>query len=310
MKHVRIFFSIFVFICTVGMPISFSQPTSWSVVSSAKQEVPFPDIPGYQTLKCDLHSHTVFSDGLVWPTVRVEVAWREDLDVLVISDHIEYQPHREDIPTNLNRSYQLASGSAASKNILMPRGTEITRDTPPGHFNAIFLEDIEPVSTELFIDSIEAANKQGAFVFWNHQAWQGEERGKWLDVHTEINEKGWLHGMEVCNGDEYYPTAHQWCLEKNFTMLGNSDIHQPSLLTESTPEKHRTVTLVFVKDRTLAALKEALFAGRTAVWYKNQLIGRKEYLEPLFANSIEISAPYISTPDTNCYEITNKTAID
>ena len=60
----------------------------------------------------------------------------------------------------------------------------------------------------------------------------------------------------------------------------------------------------------MAALKEALFAGRTAVWYKNQLIGRKEYLEPLFANSIEISAPYISTPDTNCYEITNKSAID
>ena len=30
-------------------------------------KINFPDIPGYQTLKCDLHIHTVFSDGSVWP---------------------------------------------------------------------------------------------------------------------------------------------------------------------------------------------------------------------------------------------------
>jgi len=35
-----------------------------------------PDIPGYYTIKCDLHMHTVFSDGKVWPTVRVDAAIR------------------------------------------------------------------------------------------------------------------------------------------------------------------------------------------------------------------------------------------
>ena len=50
-----------------------------------------PDIPGYQTLICDFHMHTVFSDGRVWPTVRVDEAWREGLDAIAITDHLEYQ---------------------------------------------------------------------------------------------------------------------------------------------------------------------------------------------------------------------------
>ena len=37
--------------------------------SEARYEISFPDLPGYVTVKCDLHTHTVFSDGEVWPTV-------------------------------------------------------------------------------------------------------------------------------------------------------------------------------------------------------------------------------------------------
>lgn len=40
----------------------------------SRHEIRMPDIMGYTTLKCDLHMHTVFSDGLVWPTVRVDEA--------------------------------------------------------------------------------------------------------------------------------------------------------------------------------------------------------------------------------------------
>jgi hypothetical protein len=36
-----------------------------------RREINIPDILGYKTLKCDFHIHTVFSDGDVWPTVRV-----------------------------------------------------------------------------------------------------------------------------------------------------------------------------------------------------------------------------------------------
>lgn len=174
----------------------------WSTLARAqvRYEIAFPDLPGHRTLKCDLHTHTVFSDGAVWPTVRVNEAWRQGLDAISVTDHIEYQPHKDDLPTRHNRPYELAAGPARAMNLLLPRGAEITRDTPPGHFNALFLGDVRPLETKDFVEAIKRANGQGAFVFWNHHAWKGAERGRWLEVHTTLYENKWLHGMEVCNG--------------------------------------------------------------------------------------------------------------
>ncbi len=260
--------------------------------ADVRHEIEFPNLPGYQTVKCDFHMHTVFSDGLVWPPVRVAEAWRQGLDGIAITDHIEYQPHKDDVPTKHGRSHELAVDAARVSGILLAKGAEITRDTPPGHFNAIFLKDIPSLDTKEFLDAIRRANEQGAFVFWNHQGWQGEEKGRWLDVHTTMFENKWFQGMEVCNGDHYYPSAHKWCLEKNLTMLGNTDIHDPDLRQKSTSQDHRTMTLVFVKEKTLPGLKEALLAGRTVVWGKDQLIGRKEWLEPLFHQCVQVAPPH------------------
>lgn len=242
----------------------------------------FPDIEGYETLVCDFHTHTVFSDGTVWPTVRVDEAKREQLDAIAISDHIEYQPHRDDIPTRHNRPHEIAADRAKRADVLLIKAAEITRDTPPGHYNALFLMDIDPLATDPFLDAVKKANEQHAFVFWNHHTWKGEDKGQWTDVQTTMLDNGWLHGMEVANGGTYYPEAHKWCLEKNLTMLGNSDIHDPSIEYRYTADKHRTLTLVFAKERSVVAIQEALREGRTAVWYQNQLVGRAEYLAPLF----------------------------
>ncbi|MBD3265421.1 histidinol-phosphatase [bacterium] len=310
MNICRIFVAVLCAVLLFSPYAGTEEKTSWRVTSSPKEEVSFPDILGYETLLCDLHMHTVFSDGNVWPTVRVDEAWRLDLDVISISDHIEYLPHVEDIPKNHNRSYEIASPHAKVRNILMPRATEITRDTPPGHFNAIFLKDVDPLDNEVFLGQIETANEQGAFVFWNHQGWKGEERGSWRDVHTTMFEKKWLHGMEVCNGGSYYPSAHKWCVEKNMTMLGTSDIHAPGLLLKNSADEHRTITLVFAKDKTLPSVKEALFAGRTAVWYENQLIGRQEFLKEVFHEALEIEEPYLAENNTYYLEMKNTADIE
>ena len=257
-----------------------------------RKEVVFPDVPGYETLVCDLHMHTVFSDGSVWPSVRVKEAWRQGLDVLAITEHIEHQPHKDDVSTDHNRSYELAKGDADAHNVLLIRGAEISRDTPPGHFNALFLQNVNPLDAPDFLEVVKRANEQGAFLFWNHQEWQGAERGRWRDVHTNMYENGWLHGMEVCNGEHYYPDAHRWCLDKNLTMLGNSDLHDPDLRSESAADDHRTMTLVFATERSAAAVKEALQAGRTAVWFEGKIIGRREHLEPLLAASVRIDPPH------------------
>ena len=126
-----------------------------AIGADARHEIHFPNLPGYQTLKCDLHMHTVFSDGSVWPPVRVTEAWRQGLDVISITDHIEYQPHKDDLRTSHNRPYDLAVGNARSHNVLLVKGAEITRDTPPGHFNALFLSDINPLDTDEFLGAID-----------------------------------------------------------------------------------------------------------------------------------------------------------
>jgi len=280
------------------------------LAAQERHEIAFPDLPGYETLVCDLHMHTVFSDGNVWPPVRVDEAWRLGFDAIAITDHIEYQPHKGDLPINHNRSYDLAVGRARQAGILFPKATEITRETPPGHFNALFLRDTAPLDTDDLVEVFRRANEQGAFVFWNHQAWKGEERGTWDDLHTTVYENKWLHGLEVCNGDSYYPTAHKWCLEKGLTMLGNSDIHDPDVNDRTTPEKHRTVNLVFVKEPTLDGLKEALQAGRTAVWFENQMIGRREWLESLLEESIEIATPHYRAKDYVILKVRNKSDIE
>ncbi|HNS20484.1 MAG TPA: Sb-PDE family phosphodiesterase [Sedimentisphaerales bacterium] len=257
-------------------------------LAQVRHEIRIPDIAGYVTLKCDFHMHTVFSDGNVWPTVRVDEAWREGLDAISITDHIEYQPHKNDIPTNHNRPYDIALPAAKDKGILLIRGTEITRDTPPGHFNALFLEDINPLDTKDLLDCMAAADKQGAFIWWNHPDWKPEHIG-WFDIHTTLYEKKYMRGIEVVNGDTYSTNAHNWALEKDLTFMANSDIHAPSLVEVSTAEKHRPMTLVFAKEKTIPAVKEALEAGRTAIWFEDKIIGCREYLELLFVAAVRIT---------------------
>jgi len=253
----------------------------------SRHEIRMPDIMGYTTLKCDLHMHTVFSDGLVWPTVRVDEAWSEGLDVISITDHIEYQPHKQDIPTNHNRPYEIARRRARERDILLIRGAEITRDTPPGHFNAIFLKDVDPLDTEDLLDCMAAAGEQGAFIWWDHPGWKPARKG-WLDIHTTLYEKKYMRGIEVVNGRTYDPEAHEWALQKNLTFLGNSDIHAPMTLEQTTPAEHRPMTLVFAKERTIPAVKDALVAGRTAVWHQDQLIGRAKYLDAIFDEATRV----------------------
>ena len=79
----------------------------------------FPNIEGYVTLKTDLHMHSVFSDGEVWPTIRVSEALRENLDAISLTEHLEYQPHKEDIPhPDRNRAYHLALEEAKDHDLI------------------------------------------------------------------------------------------------------------------------------------------------------------------------------------------------
>jgi hypothetical protein len=262
-------------------------------LAAARREVKIPDIAGYRTLKCDFHTHTVFSDGRVWPTVQVEEAWLEGLDAIAITDHIEYKPHRQDVRPNNERAYEIARADGNERGLIIIRGAEITRDMPPGHFNALFLKDIKALDVNDWKDAMKNALSQGSFIIWNHPGWEGQQPDgipRWYPEHTEIYEKGWMQAIEIVNENDYYPLAYKWAVEKKLAIVGNSDIHDPTFMVyDLCKGEHRPMTLVFAKDSNENAIKEALVAHRTAIYYKNSIIGDEKYLRAIFEKSVQIS---------------------
>jgi len=289
-------FALFIIVSIVPLALALPERP----VTQARTEINIPNIPGYLTLKCDFHMHTVFSDGLVWPTVRVEEAWREGLDAIAFTDHIEYLPHAKDISTNnLNRAADIAIPASKDLDIIVIRGSEISRKMPPGHLNAIFLTNATVLATTDWRDAVKAARQQGAFIFWNHPGWEKQLQDdgivRWYPEHTELYEQGVLGGIEVVNHREYYPEAHRWALEKKLAILCNSDIHPPmSMDYHLYAGDHRPMTLVFAKERTPEAIKEALLNRRTAAYASNELIGSEEFLRPIFEKSIRLKKNQIT----------------
>ncbi len=280
------------------------------------RKIVFPNIPGYKTLKVDLHQHTVFSDGDVWPTIRVEEAVKDGLDAISLTEHLEYQPHKADIPhPDRNRAFILAQKkvSADSLPLIVINGSEITRRMPPGHSNALFINDANKMLVNDSLEVFREAKRQGAFTFWNHPNWIGQNSdgvARLSEMHKFLLKEKLLDGIEVVNDVTYSDEALQIALDENLTIMGNSDVHGLIDWTYDVPnEGHRPITLVFAKERTEASLKEALFARRTAVWFNNTLIGREEFLLPLIMNSLSVEkATYYSKKSVLMVSIKNSSS--
>jgi len=253
----------------------------------------FPDLPTHWTLVTDLHQHTVFSDGKVWPTIRVEEGVKDGVDVMSITEHLEYQPHRNDIPhPDRNRSYEIARKHAEGKDIMVVHGAEITRKMPPGHVNAVFIQDANLLRQDDPVEALREAVKQGAFTFWNHPAWWAQVPSgvaELTPMHEAMLKEGLIGGIEVVNETTFSEAAMAIALEHDLTIMGTSDIH--GLIDweyGEHPTTHRPVTLVFAKERTPEAVKAALVEGSTVVWFNNVLIGRERWMNALLDRCITV----------------------
>jgi len=199
--------------------------------------IEFPDAGPERALVVDPHTHTVFSDGHLWPRSRVAEAFRDALDAVAITDHIEWQPHLGDIPhPDRNRSHELAVDARGDTELIVIRGSEITREPAANHVNAVFLEDVNALLelSERELDpsdarayylaagewparkAVAAANDQGAFVFWNHP-WSSDEDPDGITripaFHSQNARRGLLHGIEITNGQTYSKGAFEVALE-------------------------------------------------------------------------------------------------
>lgn len=279
---------------------------------SVRKEIKIPGIPGYQTLKCDFHMHTIFSDGIVWPTFRVDEAWEEGLDAIAITDHIENQPSKVFVSGDHNSSYDIALEYAKEKDILLIKSGEITRKMPPGHLNAIFVDNVNFLDVADPVEALKAAKRQGAFIMWNHPGWKAQQPDTcmWWPMHQSLFEEGLINGIEVFNEQEYYPIAMDWCINRNLAVIGNSDIHGITASTYDLVKGHRPMTLVFAKDRSLESIREALFSNRTLAFFDNKLAGKEEYLRAIFKASVTITGTgRFDNKKQEYYEIKNSSDI-
>ncbi len=255
--------------------------------SHVRNEIRIPNFNGYKTLKCDFHIHTVFSDGKVWPDIRVTEAWQEGLDAIAITDHIEYRPYKEIVKGDLNEPYKIAKKAGDAIGFMVIHGTEITRSKPLGHLNALFINDAMPMDVKEPLDAIDEAIKQGAFIMWNHPGWP-DDKSTMYPVHEELIKAGKIHGVEVFNHLEYYPASFDWCKEKNLAFLSNTDIHDLINTTYGSTNKIRPMTLVLAKERSIESIKEALFAKRSIAFFNGELAGKPEHLKGLLKASLKI----------------------
>jgi len=237
----------------------------------------------------------------------------DSLDAISLTEHLEYQPHKQDIPhTNRNRSYEIAAKEAKDHGLIVIHGSEITRKAPLGHCNAIFITDANKLLADDSIANLREAKRQGAFIFWNHPSWPSEKTDRMAvltDLHKMLIKEKLLDGIEVANDQSYYDEALQIALDNNLTMLGTSDIHKLIDWDFGVAKGgHRPLTLVFAKEKSAESIKEALFNRRTVVYYRNLLAGRNEFLVPVIQQSLIIKrAKYLDNTDVLTVVIENKT---
>ena len=82
------------------------------------------------------------------------------MDAVSMTEHLEYQPHKDDIPNpDRNKSFDIASKIAKPYELLVVKVAEITRGMPPGHNNAIFIKDANKLLQDDALTVFKANNQ-------------------------------------------------------------------------------------------------------------------------------------------------------
>ncbi len=289
-----------------------------------RQEIILPKVAGYNLYKADLHTHTIYSDGAVTPAWRIREAWFDGLDIISITDHMEYRrierelikymgayikdeyrnlpkgvntnlqatdarPDEHGILVDMNVAYESAKEINEQYGMLIVRGVEITRNQ--GHYNAIFTQDNNKIYDPDIRKAIKNAVDQGAFVFQNHPKRDPNTKTKQTELAEEMYEKGYVRGTEIGNGHAFWGWLVPHIINNGLAPISNSDGHA-SMAERFYPfynkEAYRNMTFILAKKCDEKSIKEALFAGRTIAYHSNKLVGKEEYLNEFFRNAVTI----------------------
>ena len=256
---------------------------------NVRRIIRLPSVNGLTPVKCDFHMHTVFSDGNLWPTARVKEAWQDGLDAISITDHTSAAPSKPNVSGGPNSSYEIARPEAENLGMILIQGTEISRSKPEGgHINAIFITDATKTLDVPTETAVREAVKQGGYIIWNHPGW-AYDTCKMFAVNEQLIASGDIHAVEVFNEAEWYPRALSWCRDYKLAPIATTDIHyMTNSLYRLSETVIRAMTIVFAREKTPEALKEALFKRNTIAFFRGMLAGDSRLLTDFFFASVNV----------------------
>jgi hypothetical protein len=279
----------------------------------SRKEIVLPcQVNGYNVYKADLHTHSVYSDGWVTPQFRVKEAWQDGLDIIAVTEHIEYRPFENEMKEylggkkdpDLNTAVKLAQKEAEYWDIFIIPGTEITRDgTTVGHFNALFTTDNNKIYHDDPVKAIRNAKKQGALVMHNHPGWW-RTNIDYTEAEKVAYDEGLIDGVEVMNFYEFYPGIIDRVRERGLFISANTDIHASTAEDFNAHEFMRPITLIFASERTEEGIREALESCRALAFGFNTVCGDEQLLKDFFAASVKVNKL-----SGNAYMLTNQTSV-
>ena len=286
-----------------------------------RTEIILPQIGGYNCYKADLHTHTIYSDGEMTPREKVREAWYDGLDILAITDHLEsrrysqymlnvlapfnpdgkpYQYHhagsarlRKDgtdagITTDFSAVFNEAKECIEKEGypITLIKGTEISRKPQTeGHFNALFVKDINSLYNIDTKKTFRNVHKQGGIIIHNHPAYRRDTTDK-SEWQAEVYKEGLIDGVEIVNGVNFYPKMIRRCVEENLAMVAGTDSHRPTSGQYKDFGFFRTMTIILAKDRSEKAIKDAILKRRTIAYSGGELMGEEMWLSELVKESV------------------------
>ena len=281
-----------------------------------RNEIVIPKVKGYNVYKADFHTHSIFSDGEVTPAWRVEEAWSDGLDIIAVTDHMEYRrterviyhfmkdyiredlrgekyavntnvlntnPDSRGILVDFNVSYDSAKKRGDELGIMVVRGVEITRGKL-GDYNAIFTKDNNAIYDPDLETSIRNARAQGAFIMHNHPQYTKDTESTMPKHCEDFHAKGLIDGIEVANSYQIFSSLIDFCVEGGYAPMSSSDIHTvtAAYYPDAGKDYFRNMTLVLAKSCDEKSILKALKEHRTIAYRNNLLIGSEELLTELF----------------------------
>ena len=133
---------------------------------------------------------------------------------------------------------------------------------------------------------LRKVKEQGGLLVHNHPAYRRKttDKSEWQEG---IYAEKWFDGVEIVNGSTFYPKMVRRCIEENLFMVAATDAHRPTIAKYRRLGIFRTHTLIFAKENTQEAIKEALLERRTVGYCGDNLMGKEELLKDLFNASVE-----------------------